>query len=94
MNPGGTGKDRAALSMLNEAELEGKLKKGGIVTEGTSGRYVQCVFDGSSFFLISWFSTGISLACLCKSRGYHLKIVMPDDQAAEKKALLQRYVFL
>lgn len=72
MNPGGTGKDRAALSMLNQAEQEKKLKRGGIVTEGTSG------------------STGISLACLCKSRGYQLKIVMPDDQAAEKKALLER----
>ena len=39
MNPGGTGKDRAALSMLNQAEQEKKLKRGGIVTEGTSGRY-------------------------------------------------------
>ena len=37
LNPGGTGKDRIALSMLLEAEASGKLKPGGTVVEGTSG---------------------------------------------------------
>jgi cysteine synthase A len=35
-------------------------------------------------------STGISLAYQCKQRGYQLHIVMPDDQAQEKRILLER----
>ena len=36
-NPGGSAKDRVALSMLNEAERAGKLAPGGTVIEPTSG---------------------------------------------------------
>lgn len=36
-NPGGSIKDRAALSMINTAEAEGKLKPGGVIIEPTSG---------------------------------------------------------
>jgi len=35
-------------------------------------------------------STGIALAYQCNARGYALHIVMPDDQAEEKKALLEK----
>jgi cysteine synthase A len=35
-------------------------------------------------------STGISLAYQCRTRGYHLHIVMPDDQAEEKRILLEK----
>ncbi|MFZ8885734.1 MAG: cysteine synthase A [Steroidobacteraceae bacterium] len=34
-------------------------------------------------------NTGISLAHLCRSRGYRCVIVMPDNQSAEKYAILQ-----
>lgn len=37
LNPAGSVKDRVALSMLNEAEADGKLKPGGTVIEPTSG---------------------------------------------------------
>ncbi len=37
MNPAGSVKDRTALSMLEEAEKSGKLKKGGTIVEPTSG---------------------------------------------------------
>mmetsp|Transcript_58083 Transcript_58083/g.131610 ORF Transcript_58083/g.131610 Transcript_58083/m.131610 type:complete len:405 (-) Transcript_58083:112-1326(-) len=73
LNPGGTGKDRIALAMVEEAEVTGRLGPGGTVVEGTSG------------------STGIALAALCASKGYRCIIVMPDDQAAEKRALLERF---
>ena len=36
-NPAGSAKDRVALSMLDKAEREGKLKKGSVVIEPTSG---------------------------------------------------------
>ena len=37
LNPAGSTKDRAALSMINEAEKCGKLKKGSVIIEPTSG---------------------------------------------------------
>ncbi len=36
-NPAGSIKDRAALSMIEDAEKSGKLKKGGLIIEPTSG---------------------------------------------------------
>lgn len=74
MNPGGSPKDRVALSILREAERTGQLTKHKDTTvfEGTVG------------------STGISLAMLCRALGYRCHIVCPDDQAKEKYALLER----
>lgn len=37
LNPGQSVKDRAALSMIRDAERKGELKKGGIIVEGTAG---------------------------------------------------------
>src|SRR5471030_398915 len=37
MNPGGSIKDRAALSMIETAEKSGALKPGGTIVEGTAG---------------------------------------------------------
>jgi cysteine synthase len=37
LNPGGSVKDRAALSMIETAEREGKLKPGNVIVEPTSG---------------------------------------------------------
>ena len=82
MNPGGTGKDRAAKYMLenaikkyNQRVLNGEVedtKLPPVMFEGTSG------------------STGIALACLCNAMKLKLHVVMPDDQANEKKNLLER----
>ena len=36
-NPGNSIKDRMALKMIEDAEFNGKLKKGGTIVEGTSG---------------------------------------------------------
>lgn len=37
VNPGGSIKDRAALSIINDAEQRGQLKPGGVIVEGTAG---------------------------------------------------------
>jgi cystathionine beta-synthase len=36
-NPGNSVKDRMALKMINDAEINGSLKPGGTIIEGTSG---------------------------------------------------------
>lgn len=36
-NPGGSAKDRVAVSMLDEAEKQGKIKEGSVIIEPTSG---------------------------------------------------------
>ncbi|PTB90068.1 cystathionine beta-lyase [Pseudidiomarina aestuarii] len=66
MNPGGSIKDRIAVSMIEAAEREGKLKPGMTIIEATAG------------------NTGLGLALVAASKGYPLKIVMPDKMSSEK----------
>ena len=79
LNPGGSPKDRVALSILNALSTPDPqhpdapvLQAGDTIYEGTVG------------------STGISLATLCRSRGLLAHIVMPSDQSREKGELLMR----
>jgi cysteine synthase A len=84
LNPSGTGKDRAVQYMLRQAKLHPNYGPGVRIVEGTSG------------------STGIALAFQCNAlqvsgaaehngnARLQLHIVMPDDQADEKKALLEK----
>lgn len=65
-NPGGSIKDRIAVSMIEAAEQSGKLKPGMTIIEATAG------------------NTGLGLALVAASKGYPLKIVMPDKMSAEK----------
>src|SRR5260370_2326721 len=37
INPGGSGKDRIGITMIDDAEKKGLLKPGGTIIEGTSG---------------------------------------------------------
>ncbi|KAK0733524.1 tryptophan synthase beta subunit-like PLP-dependent enzyme [Lasiosphaeria miniovina] len=69
---GGSPKDRVALNMIRSAESLGLL---------TPGRG-DTIYEGTVG------STGISLAALARARGYRAHICMPDDQSAEKSALL------
>ncbi|CAG8605235.1 8488_t:CDS:2 [Ambispora gerdemannii] len=74
LNPGGSPKDRVALSMIQMAEEQGLIRPntGCVIFEGTSG------------------STGISIAMIARAKGYSAWIVMPDDQAQEKYQLLEK----
>jgi cysteine synthase B len=71
-NPGGSVKDRAAKWMVDEAEKDGALQPG-------SG---QVVLESSSG------NTGIALAMICRVRGYHLKVVLPENVSVERRQLL------
>src|ERR1700685_1704949 len=73
-NPGGSVKDRVALSLVEEAERAGVLVPGKpdqVLMEPTSG------------------NTGIGLAMVCKVKGYHLKVVMPGNVSVERRQLLE-----
>jgi cysteine synthase len=72
-NPGGSVKDRVALSMVMEAEKDGTLVPGTgqVIVESSSG------------------NTGIGLAMIAKVRGYTLKVVLPENVSEERKQLLE-----
>lgn len=110
LNPGGTGKDRAALCMIQQAELTGDLPPPtqGISTsseanseltttepfdskDSIEGSIRQAMIQSRTGGLVvegTSGSTGISLATLCAARGHACLVVLPDDQASEKKAIL------
>src|SRR3974390_1725195 len=73
-NPGGSVKDRVALSLIEDAERSGVLVPGKpdqVLLEPTSG------------------NTGIGLAMVCRVKGYTLKAVMPTNVSIERRQLLE-----
>ena len=73
-NPGGSVKDRVALSLVEQAERDGVLKP---------GQPDQVLIEPSSG------NTGIGLALVCGLRGYHLKVVLPENVSPERRQLLE-----
>lgn len=72
-NPGGSVKDRVALSMVEDAERRGALAPGATIIEPTSG------------------NTGIGLAWVCRVKGYHAILTMPESMSLERRQLLKAY---
>lgn len=72
-NPGGSVKDRAALSMIVDGEKRGALTRGKTIIDSTSG------------------NTGIAYALVGAAKGYRVKLVMPGNVSAERKALVVAY---
>src|SRR5689334_21328879 len=72
-NPGGSVKDRAALSMIEDGERSGALTHERTVIDSTSG------------------NTGIAYALVGAAKGYRVKLVMPGNVSAERKALVPAY---
>jgi cysteine synthase B len=69
-NPGGSVKDRPALSMIEDGERRGALTHGKTIIDSTSG------------------NTGIAYALIGAAKGYPVKLVMPGNVSAERKALV------
>jgi cysteine synthase B len=72
-NPGGSVKDRAALSMIEDGERRGALTSDRTIIDSTSG------------------NTGIAYALIGAAKGYRVKLVMPGNVSAERKALVTAY---
>jgi S-sulfo-L-cysteine synthase (O-acetyl-L-serine-dependent) len=72
-NPGGSVKDRAALSMIEDGERRGALTHDKTIIDSTSG------------------NTGIAYAMVAAAKGYRVKLVLPANASAERKALLLAY---
>jgi len=75
-NPAGSVKDRVANALVLAAEADGLL---------IPGKPDQVLLEPSSG------NTGIALALVCKLRGYHLKVVLPDNVSPERRQLLEVY---
>lgn len=77
LNPGGSIKDRTALSMILDAEARGLLERGhpkkSLIVEPTSG------------------NTGIGLAQVAAARGYNLILTLPAQMSEERKRTLRAY---
>ncbi len=77
LNPGGSIKDRTALSMVLDAEERGILERGNpkksLIVEPTSG------------------NTGIGLAQVAAARGYRLILTLPAQMSEERKRTLRAY---
>jgi cysteine synthase B len=72
-NPGGSVKDRAALSMIEDGERTGALTHEKTIIDSTSG------------------NTGIAYALVGAAKAYRVKLVMPANVSAERKALVVAY---
>jgi len=73
-NPGGSVKDRIAISLVEAAERDGLL---------VAGKPDQVLIEPSSG------NTGIGLAMVCRLKGYHLKVVLPSNVSIERRQLLE-----
>lgn len=73
-NPGGSVKDRIALAMIEDAEKDGLLVPGSVPA--------PVLLEPSSG------NTGIGMALVARVKGYHLKVVLPANVSAERRALL------
>ncbi|HET7467815.1 MAG TPA: cysteine synthase family protein [Candidatus Dormibacteraeota bacterium] len=72
-NPGGSVKDRPALSMVEDGERRGALTRDKTIIDSTSG------------------NTGIAYALVGAAKGYRVKLVMPGNVSAERKALVTAF---
>eukprot|EP00920_Eleutheroschizon_duboscqi_P021321 GHVT01050161.1.p1 GENE.GHVT01050161.1~~GHVT01050161.1.p1 ORF type:complete len:391 (-),score=48.14 GHVT01050161.1:1205-2377(-) len=72
-NPGGSVKDRPAVSIIQDAESKGLLRPGAEnwVVEGSAG------------------NTAIGLALAGNCKGYRIVCVLPDTQSEEKKEMMR-----
>src|SRR5262249_47959187 len=79
MNPGGSVKDRIALSMIEVAEREGRLKPGGTVVEATSGNTgigVAMVCAAKGYKAILTMPDDVNIERVALLRAYGARVIL------------------
>ena len=95
-NPAGSIKDRPALSIVEEAELTGRLAPGGTIVESTSGNFGKSLamigaVRGYRVVIVVDPKTSPSVANFCRACGARLEMVdTPDEQGEYQKPRVER----
>ena len=95
-NPAGSIKDRPALSIVEEAELTGRLRPGGTIVESTSGNFGKSLamigaVRGYRVVIVVDPKTSPSVANFCRACGARLEMVdTPDELGGYQKPRVER----
>ena len=90
-NPGNSVKDRMALKMIEDAEDQGKLKKGGTIIEGTSGNTgmglaLASIVKGYKLICVSNDKQSKEKVDILKALGAEVKICPTDVDPEDPKS--------
>ncbi len=90
LNPAGSVKDRAALFMLNEAEKQGKIKKGATIIEPTSGNTgigLASIGASRGYKVILTMPDTMSIERIKLLKAYGAEVVLTDGKLGMKGAI-------
>jgi 2,3-diaminopropionate biosynthesis protein SbnA len=85
-NPGYSVKDRSALQLIKQAELDGKLKPGGVIVESTSGNMghslaMLCAVYNYKFICVLDPKTPASNILLIRAFGGEIEMITEPDES-------------
>lgn len=83
LNPAGSAKDRVAKAMIEDAEAKGKLKKGSVIIEPTSGNTgigLACVAAARGYKAIIVMPDTMSVERIMTMKAYGAEVILTDGK--------------